>query len=53
MPPSATSVTAGCGLVSATGSSSTSATRWALASERVIIRKTLEIIISEFITCMT
>ena len=41
------------GWVSSTFSSRISATRCALANDRVMSRKTLEIIISEFMTCMT
>ena len=52
-PPSAISVTGWAGLSSSTFSSSTAAMRWALARERVIRRKTFEIIIREFITCST
>ena len=52
-PPSGISVTGWAGFASSTCSSSTAAMRWALASERVISRNTLEIIISEFITCST
>ena len=51
--PSATSVTAPSGEESAGASSSTSPMRRALARERVSIRKTLEMSISEFMTCRT
>ena len=53
MLPSAISFTAPGGDVRATGSSSTSPMRLALASERVSSRNTFDIIISEFITCIT
>ena len=53
MLPSAISFTAPGGEVRAGASSSTSPMRLALASERVNRRNTFEIIISEFITCIT
>ena len=53
MLPSGTSSTAFSGEVKAMFSSSTSLTRTALARERVRSKKTLESIISEFITCNT